>query len=246
MSRCLSSSVILPPSNPSWPITPPLPCHPVPMLTAVRRALRFRPRLCHLRRGSHSLRSLPRSTSTVGQIRHTEGSFVSPFLWRFFGFIYILFSFYTPLISFFQLRPFLFTIRHCVPAFVWFKWIERQSLPPFQPKKSTSPSELEPSTARTSSALYRLSHSFRIAHSLRILPPTFHMGLLLLHYLPTYLLSTLRCICATPYAQSATLHRGLFLSPQILLVSSTPLFPPPRFEFFLFCYKKKTFFYLVD
>lgn len=30
MSRCLSSSVILPPSNPSCPITPQLPCHPVP------------------------------------------------------------------------------------------------------------------------------------------------------------------------------------------------------------------------
>ena len=104
MSRCLSSSVILPPSNPSCPITPPLPCHPVPMSTAVRRALRFRP---------SSLSSAPRIAfaAVIATTRQRpppqwdklgkpagieEGSFVSLFLRRFFGFIYILFSFYTP------------------------------------------------------------------------------------------------------------------------------------------------------
>ena len=119
MSRCLSSSVILPPSNPSCPITPQLPCHPVPMSTAVRRALRFRSRLCHLRRGSHLLRSLLRrgnvrlhsGTNQANKQGSKKDSFVSLFLRRFFGFIYILFSFYTPPLFLSQLRPFIFTIR---------------------------------------------------------------------------------------------------------------------------------------
>lgn len=120
MSRCLSSSVILPPSNPSCPITPPLPCHPVPMSTAVRRALRFRP---------SSLSSAPRiafaavnchdaatTASTVGQIRQTNRHrrgflcilIFTAVLWFY---IHIIFILYPPLYFFRNFCPFLFTIR---------------------------------------------------------------------------------------------------------------------------------------
>lgn len=208
MSRCLSSSVILPPSNPSCPITPPLPCHPVPMSTAVRRALRFRP---------SSLSSVPRIAfaAVIATTRQRpppqwdklgkpagieEGSFVSLFLRRFFGFIYILFSFYTPppFISFATFVPFFSLFVPRVPAFVWFKWIERQSLstrPPLPTKKVQTHLKFEPSTARNSSALY-LHTPFGSHTRFEFFPPPFIW--VYFYYLPTYLLTTLWCICATP------------------------------------------------
>jgi hypothetical protein len=195
MSRCLSSSVILPPSNSSCPITPQLPCHPVPMSTAVRRALRFRPRLCHLRRGSHSLRSLPqrgnvRLHSGTNQANQ-QGSKRVP-LYYFYGGSLVLYTYY-----FHFIPPLLYFFRNFAPFFSPFfpaslRLFGSNGLndspfrldPSLPTKKVQTHLKFEPSTARTRPL--SISHSFRIAHSLRILPPpTFHLGLFLLPTVPT-------------------------------------------------------------
>jgi hypothetical protein len=205
MSRCLSSSVILPPSNSSCPITPQLPCHPVPMSTAVRRALQFRPPLCHLRRGSHSLRSLPqrgnvRLHSGTNQANQ-QGSKRVP-LYYFYGGSLVLYTYYfhfiPPLLYFFRnFAPFFSPV---VPASLRLFGSNGLNDSPFRldpslpTKKVQTHLKFEPSTARTRPL--SISHSFRIAHSLRILPlPPF---IWVYFYYLQYLLATLWCIRANP------------------------------------------------
>lgn len=133
---------------------------------------------------SSSLSSLPRVAfaaviatmrqrppSTVGQIRQANkvrrGFFVSRFFMAVLWF-YII-SFYTPFIYFSTSSFLFFHHSSSVPAFIWFNGLNNIPFrPPFD-QKSTNPLEYELSThtyRSHSSALYRLSHSFWIAHSL--------------------------------------------------------------------------------